>query len=95
MKSENKCCKSAMFLLMPLVAASAAFGQGGERRLSLEVFRDKMQGAWVGQMAGVSWGQPTEFKFVDRIMPAEAVPTWEANFHDLYSYGNEIGRAHV
>ena len=89
MKSGNKCCKSAMFLLMPLVAASAAFGQGGERRLSLEVFRDKMQGAWVGQMAGVSWGQPTEFKFVDRIMPAEAVPTWEANFHDLYSYGND------
>ena len=89
MKAGSNGCKSAMWLLVPLVAAGMAFGKDGERRLSLEEFRDKMQGAWVGQMAGVAWGQPTEFKFVDRIMPAEAVPTWEANFHDLYSYGND------
>jgi len=89
MKTGTSRCKSTVWLLVPLVAAGMAFGKDGERRLSLEEFRDKMQGAWVGQMAGVAWGQPTEFKFVDRIMPAEAVPTWEANFHDLYSYGND------
>ena len=64
MKAGSNGCKSAMWLLVPLVAAGMAFGKGGERRLSLEEFRDKMQGAWVGQMAGVAWGQPTEFKFV-------------------------------
>jgi hypothetical protein len=32
------------------------------RRLPLRVFRDKMQGAWLGQMIGVGWGAPTEFK---------------------------------
>ena len=64
MKAGSNGCKSAMWLLVPLVAAGMAFGKDGERRLSLEEFRDKMQGAWVGQMAGVAWGQPTEFKFV-------------------------------
>ena len=64
MKAGSNGCKSAMWLLVPLVAAGMAFGKDGERRLSLEEFRDKMQGAWIGQMAGVAWGQPTEFKFV-------------------------------
>ena len=64
MKTGTSRCKSTVWLLVPLVAAGMAFGKDGERRLSLEEFRDKMQGAWVGQMAGVAWGQPTEFKFV-------------------------------
>src|SRR6056297_1049357 len=42
-----------------------------------EVYRDKMQGAWIGQMAGVGWGLPTEFDYVDSIIPAGSVPVWE------------------
>ena len=37
----------------------AAFG-AAERRITLEEYRDKMKAAWVGQMVGVAWGQPTE-----------------------------------
>ncbi len=39
-------------------------------------YRDKMKGAWVGQMAGVGWGLPTEFDYIDTIIPDEEVPEW-------------------
>jgi hypothetical protein len=35
-----------------------------------------MQGAWIGQMAGVGWGAPTEFDYVDKIIPLDSVPVW-------------------
>ncbi|MDO4568860.1 MAG: ADP-ribosylglycohydrolase family protein [Planctomycetia bacterium] len=46
------------------------------RRLSVEDYRDKTMAGWIGQIAGVCWGAPTEFKFVDRIIPEENVPVW-------------------
>ena len=36
-----------------------------------------MKGGWIGQMVGVSWGFPTEFKFNGKIIPAEKVPQWK------------------
>ena len=47
------------------------------RRLSLAEFRDKMKAGWIGQMAGVTWGAPTEFKFKAQIIPADKVPAWK------------------
>jgi hypothetical protein len=35
-----------------------------------------MKAGWIGQMAGVSWGAPTEFRYEDRIIPEEDMPTW-------------------
>ncbi len=48
----------------------------GERRLSLADYRDKMRGAWIGQIAGVCFGAPTEFKWRDAIIPCESLPKW-------------------
>lgn len=53
MKKEMQFAAAIAAMAVACVA-SAAFGQDGERHLSLEEFRDKMQGAWVGQM--VNWG---------------------------------------
>ena len=39
--------------------------------------RDRIMGSWVGQMAGVAWGAPTEFKYHGRIIPADEVPVWK------------------
>lgn len=39
------------------------------RRLSVKDYRDKMKAGWIGQIAGVSWGAPTEFKYRDRSCP--------------------------
>jgi len=46
------------------------------RQLPVEVYRDKMKAGWIGQIAGVAWGAPTEFKYSDKIIPEEAMPKW-------------------
>ena len=46
------------------------------RRLSVRDYRDKMKAGWIGQMAGVSLGAPTEFKYHDRIIPENEMPKW-------------------
>jgi hypothetical protein len=46
------------------------------RRLPMRVYVDKMQAGWIGQMAGVGWGGPTEFKSNGRIIPEDQMPKW-------------------
>ncbi|MCK4959885.1 MAG: ADP-ribosylglycohydrolase family protein, partial [Planctomycetes bacterium] len=62
-----------------IICGLAAQGcvQQGHRRISVEEYRDKMAAGWIGQMAGVGWGAPTEFKFKGTIIPEENVPMWE------------------
>ncbi|MFO0926338.1 MAG: ADP-ribosylglycohydrolase family protein [Gemmataceae bacterium] len=71
-----------------LIAAALGFGvvaggpgaaDGPVRRLPLKVFRDKMEGAWVGQMAGVGWGIPIEFAVTGKIVPEGNIPKWHPN----------------
>jgi hypothetical protein len=47
------------------------------RRLPVAEYRDKMAAGWIGQMAGVGWGAPTEFKFNGVIIPEDRVPKWK------------------
>jgi len=62
----------AMFSgVLPLTAGAAEF-----RRLPLRQYADKMQAGWIGQMAGVGWGGPTEFKSNGRIIPDDQMPKW-------------------
>ena len=42
-----------------------------ERRITVSEFRDKMKGGWIGQMVGVGWGAPTEFQWVNKMIPDE------------------------
>ena len=44
------------------------------RRLPVAEYRDKMKAGWVGQMVGVAWGAPTEFKVKGRIMDERILP---------------------
>ena len=60
-----------------------------ERTLALDDYRDKMKGAWVGQMVGVSWGVLTEFKWKDVIVPEDKVPVWTSDFPNRWAYGND------
>src|SRR5512141_1673144 len=46
------------------------------RRLPVKEYRDKMKAGWLGQMAGVAWGAPTEFKWRGQIIPADKTPKW-------------------
>jgi hypothetical protein len=47
------------------------------RRLPVSEYRDRMAAGWIGQMAGVGWGAPTEFKFKGEIIPEDKVPNWK------------------
>ena len=47
------------------------------RRLPVKVYRDKMKGGWIGQIAGVCWGAPTEFRWQDKIIPEADMPVWK------------------
>jgi hypothetical protein len=46
------------------------------RRLPVKEYADKMKAGWIGQMVGVGWGGPTEFRVKGKIMGAEAMPQW-------------------
>jgi len=72
------------FLMAPVVAMVATSFPAGEagaredvRRLPVAEYVDKMQGGWIGQMAGVGWGGPTEFRVKGKIMPPEEMPEWK------------------
>ncbi|MBR4653066.1 MAG: ADP-ribosylglycohydrolase family protein [Kiritimatiellae bacterium] len=76
-------------MTVAFAAMAAATAIAEERTLALDEYRDKMKAAWIGQMVGVSWGQPTEFKWKDEIIPATNVPTWRSDFPLRMAYGND------
>jgi hypothetical protein len=47
------------------------------RQLNFKEYVDKMKGGWIGQMAGVGWGGPTEFGFQGEIIPEDKIPEWK------------------
>ncbi len=46
-------------------------------RLPMSEYVDKMKAGWIGQMVGVGWGAPTEFKWKGVIIPEDKVPKWK------------------
>jgi hypothetical protein len=60
-----------------LAAAGDATAQEKVRRLPVREYVSKMKAGWVGQMAGVGWGGPTEFKYKGKIMPEDRMPKWQ------------------
>ncbi len=60
-----------------LAASVQAAPPTQERRLSVSEYRDKMKAGWIGQIAGVSWGATTEFKWRSKIIPDNMMPKWQ------------------
>ena len=50
---------------------------GPSLRISVGDYVDKMTAGWIGQMAGVGWAAPTEFNYLERIIPEDEVPEWK------------------
>ena len=50
---------------------------GSARSITVADYVDKMKAGWVGQMAGVGWGGPTEFKYKGQIIPEDKMPQWK------------------
>jgi hypothetical protein len=49
----------------------AVAGEAPARRMSRAVLEDKVRGGWAGQMIGVAYGAPTEFKALGKINDGE------------------------
>jgi hypothetical protein len=61
-----------LVLIALTMLITIAFGIPEEtnfRVISLEEYKDKVDGGWLGQMIGVAFGGPTEFVYRGRIMP--------------------------
>ncbi|MEN6606037.1 MAG: ADP-ribosylglycohydrolase family protein, partial [Bryobacteraceae bacterium] len=81
---------TAIFVTLFQFSAFAAQIDAGFRKISLEDLRDKIEGGWAGQMIGVSFGAPTEFRSNAAIFEG-ALPKWtpdrvnnSINQDDLY-----------
>jgi hypothetical protein len=77
-------------LAMLTFAAYAASAQSA-RTISTTELKDRIRGGWAGQMIGVSYGAPTEFRYRQQIIPAGKLPVWKPemisnsiNQDDLY-----------
>lgn len=81
---------SVLSLAMLIPAFQGRAQEQEFRRLPLAEYRDKMEAAWLGQMAGVGWGGPTEFRAQGRILREDEMPEWKPEminqFHqdDIY-----------
>lgn len=81
---------TVIFAALVQFTAFAAQKDAGFRKISLENLRDKIEGGWAGQMIGVSFGAPTEFRSNAAILEG-ALPKWtpdrvnnSINQDDLY-----------
>jgi hypothetical protein len=65
------------------------------RTLSRDVLRDRIRGAWAAQMIGVSYGAPTEFKTLGKIIEGEIKGDDISNAIDQDDLYVEMTFAHV
>src|SRR5574341_215688 len=62
-------------LARPVMPGTAGAGAKRVRTLPRAVFDDKVRGGWAGQMIGVSFGAPTEFRSNGKILEGD-LPAW-------------------
>ena len=61
--------KKAITGCLAAVLLAAATQAGAAEKISKEELKDKIAGAWIGQMVGNIYGLPFENKFVDEPAP--------------------------
>jgi len=61
----------AAFITVGFLVVHASVAHSALRTLSRDMLRDKIRGAWAGQMIGVAYGAPTEFKSLGKIIEGD------------------------
>ncbi len=63
-------------IIVAVCAGTVVLSQpSGHRSIPLAELRDKIEGGWAGQMIGVSFGAPTEFRHLEKIIEGD-LPPW-------------------
>ena len=81
--------KGWIWILGFAVAAAAFAAPAQARALSSAAVRDRVAGAWLGEVIGGAWGRPTEFRYLGRTIPASKVPRWSTREANRYTYSGE------
>ena len=76
-RARSRTGTAAAPLLAALLAAAPGLAAAEVRRLPVDEYASRMQAGWIGQMAGVGWGAPTEWTSLGAILPEEKVPVWK------------------
>ena len=85
MKALSSLVISTILLLLSInLHAQEAGTVITERRITVHEYRSKMKAGWIGQMAGVGWGGPTEFRYLGRTIPDDEVPEWIPEMINVY-----------
>lgn len=63
-------------LLSSAVLVSGCMSCNATRSISTADYRDRMAGGWMGQIVGVTYGAPTEFKKVGVLFTEKELPVW-------------------
>ncbi len=71
--------KKIVFLSFFLSLALISCDKVEYKKISKEEYISKMEAAWIGQMIGVGWSAPTEFRFIGEIIPIGEVPEYDSN----------------
>ena len=64
------------YVLVWVLGIAASGNVFGSRTLPVMEYKEKMIAGWIGQIAGVVWGWPTEFKYRGVIAPDSALAEW-------------------
>lgn len=82
---------AAMLTLIVCYLLATQSATAEQRTISVDDLRNKIRGGWAGQMIGVSYGAPTEFAYLNRMIPEAELPVWQPgmisealNQDDLY-----------
>lgn len=68
--------RSALNLFLLSLTLGACSQPSGLTEISMSDLENKVRGGWAGQMIGVSYGAPTEFRYQGRIIPDDQLPEW-------------------
>jgi len=81
-----KLIKTLTILLISIIICFTACMDNNEyRKISAEEYINKMKAAWIGQMIGVGWGAPTEFRFIAETIPDEEVPEFNPDMVNVFN----------
>jgi len=80
-----KLIKILVILSVSMIIILAACVENTEyRKISADDYINKMKSAWIGQMIGVGWGAPTEFRFIGVTIPDDKVPEFDPDFINVF-----------
>jgi len=80
-----KLIKTLTILLISIIICfTACIDTTVYRKISAEEYTNKMKAAWIGQMIGVGWGAPTEFRFIGETIPDDKIPEFNSDMIDVF-----------